>query len=150
MQVCLVVEPHRSGRRRRRGPVQQQRPRPFDAAGVEVVTAFLAAGVAAGVPELIGEPYADADGTAQLPTLGLPVLVRAGDATTPAACRARAVGRGLPVAVFTAAMFSTGNDHDNRAVVAAARAEELDLVGVALHGPRNAVDTVLTGTTTHP
>lgn len=114
------------------------------------VTAFLAAGVAAGVPELIGEPYADADGTAYLPTLGLPVLVRAGDATTLAACRARAVGRGLPVAVFTAAMFSTGNDHDNRAVVAAARAEELDLVGVALHGPRNAVDKVLRGTTTHP
>ncbi len=114
------------------------------------VTAVLAAGIAAGVPELIGEPYADADGTAYLPTLGLPVLVRAGDATTLAACRARAVGRGLPVAVFTAAMFSTGNDHDNRAVVAAARAEELDLVGVALHGPRNAVDKVLRGTTTHP
>ncbi|WP_240051529.1 DUF2000 domain-containing protein [Pseudonocardia sp. EV170527-09] len=114
------------------------------------VTAFLAAGVAAGVPELIGEPYTDADGTAYLPTLGLPVLVRAGDATTLATCRARAVGRGLPVAVFTSAMFGTGNDHDNRAVVAAARAEELDLVGLALHGPRNAVDKILKGTTTHP
>ncbi|WP_224387887.1 DUF2000 domain-containing protein [Pseudonocardia sp. ICBG1293] len=114
------------------------------------VTAFLAAGIAAGVPELIGEPYADADGTAYLPTLGLPVLVRAGDAATLAACRARAVGRGLPVAVFTSAMFSTGDDRENRAVVAAARAQELDLVGVALHGPRNAVDKILKPTTAHP
>ncbi|MFP5022101.1 DUF2000 family protein [Pseudonocardia phyllosphaerae] len=114
------------------------------------VTAFLAAGVAAGVPELIGEPYADADGTTYLATFGLPVLVRAGDAGALAACRARAADRGLPVSVFTSAMFRTGNDHDNRAVVAAERGADLDLVGLAVHGPRNAVDKVLKGTSAHP
>ncbi|ANY08773.1 hypothetical protein AFB00_23705 [Pseudonocardia sp. HH130630-07] len=114
------------------------------------VTAYLAAGVAADVPELVGEPYADADGNSYLPTLGLPVIVRAADAATLAGCRSRASARGLPTAIYTAAMFGTGNDRDNRAVVAAERADALDLVGLAVHGPRNAVDKVVKGTGAHP
>jgi hypothetical protein len=123
-----------------------------DLAGWQVanVTAFLSAGVATAVPELIGAPYADADGNTYLPTLGLPVIVRAADAATLATCRARAVTRGLPAAIYTSAMFGTGNDDDNRAVVAADRAEDLDLVGVAVHGPRNAVDKIVKGTRVHP
>ena len=39
------------------------------------VTAFLASGIAAANPQLIGEPYADADDQAYLAILGLPVLV---------------------------------------------------------------------------
>lgn len=114
------------------------------------VTAFLAAGVTAGVPELVGEHYADADGNTYLPTLGLPVIVRAADAASLAACRSRAVARGLPTAIYTSAMFATGNDRDNRAVVADDRADDLDLVGLAVHGPRNAVDKIVKGTTVHP
>ena len=67
-----------------------------------------------------------------------------------AAARQRALGRGLAIAVYTAAMFSTGHDAANRAVVASARGAELDLVGLGVHGPKNAVDRVLKGTTLHP
>jgi hypothetical protein len=45
-------------------------------------------------------------------------------------------------------MFGTGNDEDNRVVARAAA--RLDLAGIALCGPRNAVDTVLKGVTLHP
>ncbi len=44
------------------------------------VTAFLSSGIAATLPELIGEPYADADGTAYLPMFRQPVLVLIGPA----------------------------------------------------------------------
>ena len=114
------------------------------------VTAFLSAAVSVAVPEIVGEPYLDADGTRYLPTFGQPVLVLTGDRAALRAARTRAVGRGLPVAVFTADMFGTGNDRDNRAAVAAVAGEELDLVGVAVHGPRNGVDKVVKGTRMHP
>lgn len=114
------------------------------------VTAFLAGGVTAAAPELVGEPYADADGTAYLPLLGLPVVVLQGAATTLAAAHGRALGRGLALAVFTAEMFSTGHDAANRAAVAAVRRDDLDLVGLALQGPRNAVDKVVKGARLHP
>jgi hypothetical protein len=46
-------------------------------------------------------------------------------------------------------MFSTGHDDANRAVVAAVHGADLDLVGVAVHGPRNAVDKIVKGATLH-
>ena len=114
------------------------------------VTAFLAGGVSAAHPELLGLPYADADGTAYLPLLGQPVLVLEGSADVLRAARERAGRRGLAVAVFTAGMFGTGHDAANRAVVAAVPGADLDLVGLALHGPRTAVDKVVKGSRLHP
>ncbi|WP_432497198.1 DUF2000 family protein [Kineococcus gypseus] len=114
------------------------------------VTAFLAGGVSAAHPELLGEPYADADGTAYLPLLGQPVVVLEGALEVLRAARERAARRELPTAVFTAAMFTTGHDAANRAVVAAVPGAELDLVGIALHGPRSAVDKVVKGSRRHP
>ena len=64
--------------------------------------------------------------------------------------RARAVGRGIPVAVYTRDMFETGHDAANRGVVAGVAGADLDLVGIALHGPKNAVDKVLKGIRPHP
>jgi hypothetical protein len=55
----------------------------------------------------------------------------------------------VPTAVFTADMFATGHDEANRAVVAAVRGADLDLVGVAVHGQRNAVDKIVKGATLH-
>lgn len=106
------------------------------------VTAFLASGVAAD-PELIGEPYADADGTEYLPLLRQPVMVFEADAATLADARVKAVGRGMRVAVYTADMFATTHDAANRVAVRRVVGAELDLVGVALHGPRNAVDRIV-------
>lgn len=114
------------------------------------VTAFLASGIAAAHPELVGRPYADADGQAYLALLGVPILVFQADAHGLRSARERAVQRGVPVAVYTRDMFATGHDAANRAVVAAVSGPDLDLVGLAVHGPKNAVDKILKGLRLHP
>lgn len=114
------------------------------------VTAFLSSGIAGAFPEIVGAPYADADGQGYLPILGMPVLVFEASADTLRAARLRAVGRGLPLAIYTADMFATGHDAANRAVVEAVAGADLDLVGLALHGPKNGVDKVLKGARLHP
>lgn len=114
------------------------------------VTAFLVSGLGTAVPEVIGEPYEDADSTAYLPMLRQPVLVFEGAKETMTAAHARALSRSLTTAVFTADLFGTGNDRDNRAAVRAVGRDALDLVGLAVYGPRNAVDKVLKGARMHP
>jgi hypothetical protein len=114
------------------------------------VTAFLVSGVTAAHPQLVGEPYEDADGTAYLPLLGQPVVVLEADGATLTAAHARALGRQLPMSVYTRAMFSTGHDEANRAVVRAVTGADLDLVGIAVFGPRNGVDKTVKGARLHP
>jgi hypothetical protein len=46
-------------------------------------------------------------------------------------------------------LFATGNDVDNRAAVRAVGRDKLNLAGLAVHGPRNAVDKVLKGAALH-
>ena len=113
------------------------------------VTAFLASALAGADPDLIGETYEDADGTRYLPMFRQPVMVFAGGREMLVLAHGRALDRGIPVAVFTAELFATGNDVDNRAAVRAVAREKLDLVGLALHGPRTAVDKVLKGARLH-
>jgi hypothetical protein len=114
------------------------------------VTAFLAGAIAGAVPELIGKPYIDGNGTAYLAMFRQPVLVLRGDRALLQQARARALQRGLPLALFTADLFATGGDEENRAAVAAVSGPDLDLVGIALHGPKNAVDKVVKGASMHP
>jgi hypothetical protein len=113
------------------------------------VTAFVVSGIAGTQPELLGAGYADADGTPYLPMFGQPVLVFEGDAETLTAAHRRAVERGLACAVFTEELFKTGNDEDNRAAVRAVPRADLRLAGIAVHGPRNAVDKILKGARLH-
>ncbi|HTJ37543.1 MAG TPA: DUF2000 domain-containing protein [Dactylosporangium sp.] len=113
------------------------------------VTAFVVSGVAGTQPELLGADYADADGTRYLPMFGQPVLVFEGGAAVLSAAHGRAVERGVACAVFTQALFKTGNDEDNRAAVRAVASADLNLVGLALHGPKNAVDRILKGARLH-
>ncbi len=114
------------------------------------VTAFLASGIAAANPQLVGEAYADADDQAYLPLLGIPVLVFEGAQEHLVAGRERALRRNLPIAVYTSEMFRTGFDAANRAAVRAVPGADLDLVGLAVHGPKNAVDKILKGSRLHP
>ncbi|MFC5908794.1 DUF2000 family protein [Streptacidiphilus monticola] len=114
------------------------------------VTAFLVSGVGSAFPEVIGEPYEDADGTRYLPMSRQPVLVFEGGKEDLAAAHRRALDRGLAVSVFTGDLFATGNDRDNRAAVRAVGRADLDLVGIAVYGPRNAVDRALKGCRMHP
>ncbi|GAA3140961.1 DUF2000 domain-containing protein [Streptomyces rectiviolaceus] len=114
------------------------------------VTAFLVSGLGTAAPEVIGEPYEDADGTPYLPMFRQPVLVFEGSKETLTAAHGRTLSRSLPRAVFTSDLFATGNDRDNRAAVRAVPTGQLDLVGIAVHGPRNAVDKILKGARMHP
>ena len=114
------------------------------------VTAFLASAVAGGVPGVIGERYEDGSGHTYLPMFRQPVLVYAADAQALARVRRQATGRGMDVAVYIEEMFKTGHDEANRAVVRAVCADELPLVGLAVYGPRNAVDKVMKGLPLHP
>ena len=113
------------------------------------VTAFLVSGLATD-KELIGDPYEDADGTEYLPMIRQPIVVFAGDSAQLRAAHAKAVSRELAMTVYTSEMFETGNDRDNRAAVRAVRLEDLDLVGIAVHGPKNAVDKAFKGAKLHP
>lgn len=113
------------------------------------VTAFLVSGLGSTVSEVIGEPYSDADETPYLAMFRQPVMVFQGSKEVLTAAHQRALGRGLPLAVFTSELFTTSNDRDNRAAVRAVPRDELDLVGLALYGPKNAVDKVLKGATMH-
>jgi hypothetical protein len=114
------------------------------------VTSFLVSGIVATGPELIGEPYEDADGTGYLPMIRQPVLVLAGPGELLRTARTRALERALTPAVFTAELFSTPGDEQNRAAVRAVAGPDLDLVGLAVHGPKNAVDKVMKGARMHP
>jgi hypothetical protein len=113
------------------------------------VTAFLVSGIAGAHPQLMGEPYEDADGTAYLPLLGQPVVVLEADSATLTAAHGRSLSRELAMSVYTHEMFSTGHDEANRAVVRAVVRDDLDLVGIAVHGPRNAVDKTVKGARLH-
>ena len=113
------------------------------------VCAFLMSAIAAGNPETLGEPYQDADGTGYLPMFRQPVVVLEGDKAMLAAAHARAVTRELPMSIYTADLFVTGNDRDNRAAVRAVAREDLDLVGIAVYGKKNAVDKVMKGASMH-
>ncbi|MFJ4683722.1 DUF2000 family protein [Streptomyces sp. NPDC088789] len=114
------------------------------------VTAFLVSGLGTDLPEVIGEPYEDADAVAYLPMFRQPVLVFEATKETLTTAHARVLSRALPRAVFTADLFATGNDRDNRAAVQAVPTAALDLVGLAVYGPRNAVDKVVKGARMHP
>lgn len=113
------------------------------------VTSFLMSGIAVSEHGLTGEPYRDADGTEYLPMLRQPVMVMTAPGEVLAAARERALGRGMALAVYTRELFSTGHDEANRAAVAAVASADLDLVGIAVRGPKNGVDKVVKGASLH-
>jgi len=114
------------------------------------VTAFLVSGLGTAVPEVVGQPYGDADGNTYLAMFRQPVLVFQASKDVMGTVHQRALAREIPTAVFTADMFATTHDDDNRAAVRAVPAEKLDLVGLAVYGPRNAIDKTVKGATMHP
>jgi len=114
------------------------------------VTAFLMSGVATSSGDLVGEPYRDADGTTYLPMLRQPVIVLTADGDILSRARAKAAARDdVALAIYTRELFGTSHDAANRAAVAAVAASDLDLVGIAVRGPRNVVDRVVKGATFH-
>ena len=115
------------------------------------VTAFLMSGITARAgAEAIGDPYRDADGREYLPLLVQPILVLTATGAKLQTVRERAERRGVELALYTAEMFLTGNDDDNRAAVRAVPTADLDLVGLGVRAPHRDADAVLRGLKRHP
>jgi len=115
------------------------------------VTAFLMSGlVAAAGGDAIGEEYVDGDGVRYLPLLVQPVLVFETGAQKLRTLRERAARREVPMAIYTADMFTTGNDADNRAAVRAVPTDGLELVGFGVRAGHRDVDPIVRGVQRHP
>ena len=114
------------------------------------VTAFTVSGIAATVPDVVGEPYVDGSGNDHLPMFRQPVLVFAAAAGPLRQVYERALRRAVPMAVYTEALFTTNNDEDNRATVRAVSSADLPLVGLALRADRRTVDKIVKGARLHP
>jgi hypothetical protein len=114
------------------------------------VTGFLVSGLVGGAGErVVGEDYVDADGARYLPMLVQPLLVlEASGEKLRTVCR-RAGERGVPIAIYTAELFATGRDEDNRAAVRSVATEDLDLVGIGLRAPHRDADAILRGLRRH-
>jgi hypothetical protein len=115
------------------------------------VAAFLISGVIADAGSVaIGEDYLDADGNRYLPLLVQPVIVLEAGAEKLKTVRERSLRRGVPIALYTWEMFTTGHDAANRAAVKAVAGDDLDIVGIALRAPHRDADAVLRGLSRHP
>jgi hypothetical protein len=114
------------------------------------VASFLAGGLVGADPELAGEPYVDGSGRVYGPLVRQPMLIFAADAAELTRTLQHALDAGLRPAIYTKELFATGHDAANRAAVAAAPTDALDLVGLALHGERKAVDKAVKGLALHP
>jgi hypothetical protein len=114
------------------------------------VTAFVATGIASAVPEAMGEPYQDSAGRIHSRLLGQPILIYV--ASTEVLRRAwhQCVQRDLRRSAYVRAMFETGHDAANREVFRAEPVDAPDLVGLALHGPKNDVAKAIKGARLHP
>lgn len=114
------------------------------------VTAFLISGVVATTDGIVGPDYEDGSGNKYLPMLVQPVQVFESDAAGITRAWERALSRDLKPAIYTADLFATMNDEDNRAAVRAVSADNLDLVGLALRAERRLVDKVFDKVRRHP
>ncbi len=113
------------------------------------VVAFLATGIAASAPEMIGEPYVDAAGRAYGRMLGQPMMVHESDLAGLQAAHRVGLERELTLVPYVFAMFSTGHDEANREAFRAGDPDNLDFVGLALRGTKKAVDKAVKGLALH-
>lgn len=109
------------------------------------VAAFLSGGLAGTYPEIVGEPYRDGDGRLYTPMIREPVFIYGATSAELARTHGRALNRGIRFAIYTAPLFQTNNDAANRASVAAAATDALDLVGLGLHADRKLIDKIVGG-----
>jgi hypothetical protein len=114
------------------------------------VCGFLVSGLVGGADEpVVGEDYVDADGARYLPMLVQPLLVLEASAEKLRTVRRRAAERDVRIAIYTADLFATGRDEDNRAAVRAVPTDHLDLVGIGLRAPHRDADAILRGLRRH-
>ena len=109
------------------------------------VATFLAGGLTGTHGHMMGEPYRDGAGRSYSALIREPVFVFGATLDELRRTHQRALSRELVPAIYIEPMFTTTNDADNRAAVAAADSEALDFVGIGIHGPRKTIDKVVNG-----
>ncbi|GHE65742.1 hypothetical protein GCM10019059_26930 [Camelimonas fluminis] len=114
------------------------------------VTAFLATGIAGAAPDAMGQPYLDANGREFARLLGQPMMIFSAEPRDLARAHRLAREHDLSCAAYVRAMFSTGHDGANREAFLAEPADCPDLVGIAIRGPKKAVDKATKGARLHP
>jgi hypothetical protein len=113
------------------------------------VTAFTISGIAS-LPDMIGEPYVDGSDRIYLPMIRQPITIFHASHEQIRAVYEQALSRGVQLSIYTEELFSTQDDEANRAAVCAVKSEDLNLVGVALHGRKKVMDKLLKGLSLHP
>lgn len=112
------------------------------------VTAFLMSGIG-GTQNIIGAPYQDADGVSYLPMSCQPIMILSADRETLREILKKATQREMAASIYTEELFTTYNDEDNRAEVRKHKTDELNLVGIAIRGPKNPLDRITKGLEMH-
>jgi hypothetical protein len=112
------------------------------------VTAFTVSGIA-GTQDVIGKDYVDGSGVTYLPMIKQPIMVFCADQEKMKSIHQKALKRKIDCTVYTEELFATTHDEANRAVVKSVESDELNLVGIALYGPKNPVDKILKGCPLH-
>lgn len=104
------------------------------------VTAFLATGIGDASPEAMGEKYSDSLGREYTRLFEQPIVVFS--ASQDVLREALSIGhdKGLTCSAYVHSMFEQSNGVQGRRVFQEEEANCLDLVGVALRGPRKDVD----------
>lgn len=113
------------------------------------VVAFLATGIASDSPGIMGAPYIDALGRQYGKLSGQPILIFEADIAGLQNAQRKGLERELTLIPYVHAMFSTGHDEANRAVFLAEEADNMNLVGLAMRGPKKIVDKVIKGLSLH-
>lgn len=114
------------------------------------VTAFLTSGVLGADPELLGDPYEDADGVRYAPLMVQPMIVLTTDGAGLTRIHRRALDRGVGFALYIEDMFKTGHDAANRAAVRQYQTDALNIVGLAMRDDKKTVDKITKGAKMHP
>ncbi|MBV8474811.1 MAG: DUF2000 family protein [Hyphomicrobiales bacterium] len=114
------------------------------------VTAFLASGVVAQCPDIIGEAYRDKAGNVYNPMAIQPTIVLAADGATLGEIHRRALAQRVRTSAYVEEMFATGHDAANRAVFAEFGPQEAKIVGLALRAEKKLVDKIVKGARMHP
>lgn len=113
------------------------------------VTAFLMSGIVGAAPDVMGEPYRDADGNSYHSLCVQPVIVLSASGDTLKTIHRRAIDRAVPHGLYIEEMFSTGHDEANRAVFAEHGADAAKVVGIALREDKKLVDKITKGAKMH-
>lgn len=113
------------------------------------VTAFLATGVAAQHPAIIGEPYIDRMGN-RFSSLSIqPIIVLSANADTISAIHRRAIERGVVASAYVEEMFATGHDAANREVFSRFGPDDARIVGLAIRAEKRIADKITKGARMH-